>query len=128
MLQVSSKKTWSTPQEVTNGSLDRFRVPENGSGRPVFVVGRSGPSLRSITLLSSTMALGLLACASEPTTTEPSAPASPTLATAASYTRLDLGTLGGSWSEATDINGAGVVGGWSSVAPAGYSSPSHAFL
>jgi uncharacterized membrane protein len=94
-------------------------VPENDSGQPASLVGRSGLSLRSITLLSSAMALGLLACASEPTTTEPSAPASPRLATAATYTRRDLGTLGGSRSEATDINGAGVVVGWSSAPFAG---------
>ena len=39
----------------------------------------------------------------------------------------DLGTLGGSFSEATGVNDAGQVVGTSSTAPGRY-SPSHAFL
>jgi probable HAF family extracellular repeat protein len=65
------------------------------------------------TLLATAVALGVLAC-SEETPTEPPAQPSPTLSTAATYTRRDLGTLSGDYgSYAEDLNGAGEVVGTS---------------
>jgi probable HAF family extracellular repeat protein len=95
----------------------------NSSQAPLgHLPGKLGP------LLSAALALGMVACGSDQTMTEPLAPPSQTLATTATYTRRDLGTLGGSRSEATDVNGAGQVVGWSTLVPSGFSFPSHAFL
>src|SRR5687767_492102 len=74
--------------------------------------GIRGVPVSLITLLCATMALGMLACTSEESPTEPSASAGPELAAVNTYTAVDLGTLGGTSSFARDINPAGhVVGG-----------------
>ena len=74
-------------------------------------------SVRLVTLLSATMALGMLACTSEETLTEPSAGTSPAEAVAATYTAVDLGALpGGNLSSARAINSAGQVAGVSGTA------------
>jgi len=83
---------------------------------PVRSPGRSGSPVRLITLLSAAMALGMLACTSEETLTEPSASASHARATAGTYAAVDLGTLGGSFSEARAINPSGQVVGVSTTA------------
>ena len=71
-----------------------------------FEEGRSGIFVRLITLLSAITALGMLACTSDVTPTEPAVGASPGL-TVKTYTAVDLGTLRGPSSEAT-----GVEPGW----------------
>ena len=58
-----------------------------------------------VTLFSATMALGMLACTSEETPTEPAVSASPEPAAVKTYTAADLGTLGGSSSVARSITG-----------------------
>jgi probable HAF family extracellular repeat protein len=73
-------------------------------------------SVRLITLLSAAMALGMLACTSEETMTEPSASASPARAVVKTYTAVDLGTLpgccdGDETNVATSIDPAGQVVG-----------------
>jgi probable HAF family extracellular repeat protein len=85
----------------------------------------NGGSVRLITLLSVTMALGMVACTSEQGPTEP--PASPGLAQAdaKAYTAFDLGTLAGGFrTYALAINSAGQVVGASTL-PSG---DTHAFL
>jgi probable HAF family extracellular repeat protein len=67
-------------------------------------------SARLLTLLSATMALGMGACTSEESPTEPSANVSPARAVAGTYTAVDLDTPLAS-GEATAINPAGVVVG-----------------
>src|ERR671919_604447 len=52
--------------------------------------GRRGIPGRLITLVSATMALGMLACTSEETPTEPAVGASPELAAVKTYTAVDL--------------------------------------
>jgi probable HAF family extracellular repeat protein len=91
-----------------------------------------------ITLLSATMALGVLACTSEETATEPSIGPGPELAAVKTYTAVDLGTLDipvgfPSSSIASGINNAGQVVGASTASqviltPQGRSLASHAFL
>jgi probable HAF family extracellular repeat protein len=83
-------------------------------------------SVRLITLLSAPMALGMVACTSEESPTEPSAEVSPARAAAKTYTAVDLGTLGGAKSEAWAINPAGQVVGGSETAPGSFQN--HAFL
>ena len=89
-------------------------------------VGTSGVPVKLITLLAATMALGILACGSEPGPTE--APGSPSLAQAdaGAYTVVDLGTLGGTpaFAYALAINSTGQVVGASTL-PSG---ELHAFL
>ena len=73
-------------------------------------------SVRLITLLSAPMALGMAACTSEESPTEPSAEVSPARAAAKTYTAVDLGTLpgccyGDETNAATGINPAGQVVG-----------------
>ena len=72
---------------------------------------------RSIVLASTCFALGTVACTTDQTT-QPSTEAAPTpsLASAATYTVRDLGTLGGTSSMANDINNAGIVVGSSRTA------------
>ena len=73
------------------------------------------------------MALGMLACTSEETPTEPTASPSQAKAAVGTYVRMDLGTLGAPFqccSEAFDINPAGQVVGRSTTA----NDVEHAFL
>ena len=56
--------------------------------------GRSGMPVRLITLFSATMALGILACMSEETPTEPAVGASPQLAAVKTYTHRGSGHAG----------------------------------
>jgi probable HAF family extracellular repeat protein len=90
--------------------------------------GRSGIPVRLITLLSATMALGVLACTSEESLTEPAGIPSLARVAVARYTRVDLGALGAGegecCSEAFGINPAGQVVGWSFTA----ADATHAFL
>ena len=51
--------------------------------------------VRLFTLLSATMALGMVACTSEESPTEPATEVSPARAAAKTYTAVDLGTLPG---------------------------------
>jgi hypothetical protein len=51
--------------------LSRFLMPNDGFERGTRRFRRTGISLRLITLLSATMALGILACTSEETLTQP---------------------------------------------------------
>jgi probable HAF family extracellular repeat protein len=69
--------------------------------------------------------LGLLACTSEQNPAEPTAEPNQSLSATATYTRRDLGTLGGLASEATDLNNTGMIVGWST--PPG-NLVTHAFL
>jgi probable HAF family extracellular repeat protein len=70
--------------------------------------------MKPISLLSTSLAVGMLACTSEETLTEPSAKAGPALAAVKTYTAVDLGTLpGGTHSSAVAINSAGQVVGQS---------------
>jgi probable HAF family extracellular repeat protein len=73
----------------------------------------NGGSVRLVTMLLASIALGMVACTSEESPTGPSAAASPARAAVKTYTAVDLGTLpGGRFSIANDINPAGqVVGG-----------------
>src|SRR5262249_53238231 len=86
-------------------------------------VESSGIPARLITLFFASMALVVSACTSEDT---PMAPVdSPSLAQATrGYVAVDLGTLGGSFSEARAINPAGQVVGVSTTA----AGETHAFL
>jgi probable HAF family extracellular repeat protein len=68
-------------------------------------------------LLAATVAFGMVACGSEQTAPRPSDGVSQKRSATAVYTMIDLGTLGGQVSLATDINGAGEVVGWSWVTP-----------
>jgi probable HAF family extracellular repeat protein len=67
--------------------------------------------MRSITVLFAAVAVGIAACSSDETPSGPTSSTNPSLSAATSYTFRDLGTLGGTSSEATAINGAGVVVG-----------------
>src|SRR5712691_7926257 len=71
------------------------RSPATHSPDPTSQAVRGGIPVRLITLLSATMVLGMAACSSEETPTEPSASARPELAAAKTYTAVDLGTLPG---------------------------------
>jgi hypothetical protein len=51
--------------------------------------------MKAIRLLSVSLAVGMLACMSEETPTEPTTGASAARAAAGTYTAVDLGTLGG---------------------------------
>jgi probable HAF family extracellular repeat protein len=79
-----------------------------------------------ITLLSAAMALGMLACTSVETPTDPSGGPSLTRATAGTYTAVDLGTLGGRSATARGINPAGQIVGESYTE--GGAGLFHAFL
>jgi probable HAF family extracellular repeat protein len=73
-------------------------------------------------ILWSGAALGLLACTSEETATDPTAGARPEMAVAKTYTAVDLGTLEtplgfNTYSFAYDINDAGQVVGQSTALP-----------
>jgi probable HAF family extracellular repeat protein len=86
---------------------------------------RSSPiGKRLIALLCATLVLGMAACRSEESPTEPSGEVSPARAAARTYVAIDLGTLGGLSSKATDINSAGQVVGSSTTAQ----GDTHAFL
>jgi probable HAF family extracellular repeat protein len=97
-----------------------------------------GSPVRLTTLLRATMVLGMLACSSEETPTEPSVGGRPELAVAKTYTAVDLGTLDVPFgfpasSFAFDINNAGQVVGVSTSSqliptPRGQFPSSHAFL
>jgi probable HAF family extracellular repeat protein len=77
--------------------------------------GKSDIAVRLIALLSTTLALGILTCTSEETPTEPATSASVDLAAAKTYTAVDLGTLGGGYSQAYAINSGGHVAGFSLI-------------
>jgi uncharacterized membrane protein len=64
--------------------------------------------MRVLGFLGGCAAALLSACISEQTLTAPSADANPAVA-ASAYTILDLGTLGGSYSQANGINPTGQV-------------------
>ena len=70
--------------------------------------------MKAIRLLSAGLAVGMLACTSKETPTEPSAKAGPALAAVRTSTAVDLGTLpGGTHSSAVAINSAAQVVGQS---------------
>jgi probable HAF family extracellular repeat protein len=81
--------------------------------------------MRHLASLYATLSVGVFACGTEERPTGPSAEKVEPLA-AATYAVVDLGTLGGDRSVATDINQAGVVVGWSAAVPGDLSSQ-HAF-
>ena len=84
--------------------------------------------MRLITLLSATVALGIVACTSEETLTEPSSGPSLAAAVRSAYTAVDLGSLAGDFgnSFALDINPAGQIVGLSQT---GFNLPEqHAVL
>jgi probable HAF family extracellular repeat protein len=73
--------------------------------------------MKVIRLLFAGLALGMLACTSTETPTEPSTKAGPALAAARTFTAVDLGTLpGGTHSSAVAINSAAQVVGQSGTA------------
>jgi probable HAF family extracellular repeat protein len=76
--------------------------------------------MRSCTVLSAGLALALLACASEETTTEPASSPSLNRAAHRTYTTVPLGLSGGAdfGGEAFAINAKGQVVGWSDVVTA----------
>jgi len=78
--------------------------------------------MRCLTLLP-VVALVLVACSDAPASTEPETPLFSTT-NSLGYTAISLGTLGGPYSDALDINDAGQVVGHSSTA----SGETHAFL
>jgi probable HAF family extracellular repeat protein len=67
--------------------------------------------VRLSTVLAVTLALGVVACGSEESPTAPSANPRAARATARTYSAVDLGTLGGTFSSAFGINPAGKVVG-----------------
>ena len=75
-----------------------------------------------ISVISIAVALGMLACTSEPGPTEVSA--GPALAVAGTYTSRDLGSLGGTQTSANAINATGQVVGSSTLS----NGDTHAFL
>jgi probable HAF family extracellular repeat protein len=79
----------------------------------------------TMTSLFAALTLGVVACTSEKTTTEPSSDASLAVLAGGKYTIRDLGTLGGTWSQAFAINNAGVIVGSSTVAG---NAATHAFV
>jgi probable HAF family extracellular repeat protein len=87
-------------------------------------LGRSGLSARLIPVLSASVALWTAGCTSRESPTEPLASASSARGPARAYTALDLGTLGGDFSLARDVNSAGQVVGISLSAD----GRGHAFL
>ena len=110
-------------EEVTvSDELHRALMAHDGFERRLRVQ-RSGIPLRLITLLSA-MSLAVSACTSEDTLTEPSTEASSARAAGKTYRAVDLGTLGGNFSQAFGISPAGQVVGWSSTAEGDF----HAFL
>jgi len=80
--------------------------------------------MRLNTVLSTGLAVGLLACMSEENATEPSTVGSAQLVVAAPYRAVDLGTLGGLNSFAFAINHQGWVVGYSETGAGKF----HAFL
>jgi len=62
-------------------------------------------------IVGSIAALGLLACANEEILTDPSITAKHQAASGAGYTLTDLGTLGGTFALATQINNRGDIVG-----------------
>jgi probable HAF family extracellular repeat protein len=78
----------------------------------------------AIRLLAAGLSIGMLACTSEDTPTEPSLSPSLARVTAGAYVAVDLGTLGGHASEATAVNPAGQVAGFSETTDGAV----HAFL
>ncbi len=72
---------------------------------------------RVIRSSASVGVMAILGCSSERSPMEPSAEPALAVAAAATYTIVNLGTLGGPSSEAMAINNAGVIVGWSSVRP-----------
>jgi uncharacterized membrane protein len=86
-------------------------------------VRRSGIPVRLIALFPAIMALGMLACTSEETPTEPTGSPSQAKAAVGTYV-TDLGTLGGTSSAATGINPSSQVVGRSATA----GGQGHAFL
>jgi probable HAF family extracellular repeat protein len=89
-------------------ATDAYNLPRSRAGR-------FGICVRLMTLLSATVALGILACTSEETPTEPSSTPSPAAALRNAYTAVDLGSLTGDFgnSLASDINPAGQIVGLS---------------
>ena len=58
-------------------------------------IERSGAPVKSFAMLATGLAVGIVACPPEPIATEPSTTASSAASAAATYTAIDLGTLGG---------------------------------
>jgi probable HAF family extracellular repeat protein len=88
---------------------------------------RSGIPIRLIALFPAVMALGMLACTSEETPTDPTGSPSQAKAAVGTYVGTSLGTLGAPFqccSEAFDINPAGQIVGRSTTAD----DVDHAFL
>ena len=79
--------------------------------------------MRSLILFSGA-ALGLLACTSEEPPTGPAGSPNLARATTGAYTAVDLGTIGGTSSQAFGINAVGQVVGWSTTGGSG----THAFM
>jgi probable HAF family extracellular repeat protein len=72
-------------------------------------------SSRLIPYLAAISALAGWGCGPERSPVEPNGEPELAVAAAATYTVRDLGTLGGRFSEATAVNNAGVIVGWSSL-------------
>jgi probable HAF family extracellular repeat protein len=97
-----------------SGKLKDEHSVTSCSERSMSSLVRASIPRRLTSLLSASIAMAILACSSD-RTTEPSTELSLDVVAGGRYTIVDLGTLTGPNSSATDLNGVGQVVGWSQI-------------